>query len=345
MDARVGVVVEGGQRALNTAHGTVVDGSARKFLQQQNHPKQTLNQQSQIGTVHQLLAGGIAGAFSKTCTAPLARLTILFQVQGMHSDVATLTKPCIWHEASRIVNEEGFRAFWKGNLVTIAHRLPYSSVSFYAYERYKNLLHSFLGENRRGNASTDACVHFVAGGLAGITAATATYPLDLVRTRLAAQTNAIYYRGILHAFNTICRDEGFLGLYKGLGATLLGVGPSIAISFSVYEGLRSFWQSQRPNDSTIAVSLACGSLSGIASSTATFPLDLVRRRMQLEGAGGRARVYNTGLFGTFGHILRNEGLRGIYRGILPEYYKVVPSVGIVFMTYETLKMLLSRTSF
>lgn len=55
----------------------------------------------------------------------------------MHSDVATLSRPSMWREASRIVCEEGFRAFWKGNLVTIAHRLPYSSISFYAYERYK----------------------------------------------------------------------------------------------------------------------------------------------------------------------------------------------------------------
>lgn len=330
MEARVGVV-EGGQRALNSA-----------LNPQPSHPKQSLNPQSQIGTLNQLLAGGIAGAFSKTCTAPLARLTILFQVQGMHSDVSALSKASIWREASRIANEEGFRAFWRGNLVTIAHRLPYSSVSFYAYERYKKLLHSTIGEDLRGNASANMCVHFLGGGMAGITAASATYPLDLVRTRLAAQRNALYYRGIGHAFHTICREEGFLGLYKGLGATLLGVGPSIAISFSVYEALRSFWQSQRPNDATVMVSLACGSLSGIASSTATFPLDLVRRRMQLEGAGGRARVYNTGLLGTFRHIIRIEGLRGLYRGILPEYYKVVPSVGIVFMTYETLKMLLSR---
>ncbi|KAL2336537.1 hypothetical protein Fmac_010983 [Flemingia macrophylla] len=319
--ARVGVAVEGG-------HGNNV-----KMLQK--------NQQAPMGTVSQLLAGGLAGAFAKTCTAPLARLTILFQVHGMHFDVAALSKPSIWGEASRIVNEEGFRAFWKGNLVTIAHRLPYSAVNFYAYERYKNLLHLLLGENLRGNTSTDLLVHFVGGGLSGVTSATATYPLDLVRTRLAAQRSSIYYRGISHAFNTICREEGFLGLYKGLGATLLGVGPNIAISFCVYEGLRSFWLSRRPDDSTVMVSLACGSLSGVAASTATFPLDLVRRRMQLEGAGGRARVYNTSLFGTFRHIIQNEGARGLYRGILPEYYKVVPSVGIVFMTYETLKILLS----
>ncbi|XP_034694970.1 mitochondrial substrate carrier family protein B-like [Vitis riparia] len=332
MEARV--VVEGGQRALNSGHGGVVDGGAtRKFLQQQ----------SPIGTVHQLLAGGVAGAFSKTCTAPLARLTILFQVQGMQSDVATLSKASIWHEASRIVHEEGFRAFWKGNLVTIVHRLPYSSVNFYAYERYKSFLQSISGiESHKGNVSADMSVHFVSGGLAGITAASATYPLDLVRTRLAAQRNTIYYRGIGHALHTICREEGFLGLYKGIGATLLGVGPSIAISFSVYEALRSSWHAQRPSDSTIMVSLACGSLSGIASSTVTFPIDLVRRRMQLEGVAGRARVYKTGLFGTFGHIIRSEGLRGLYRGILPEYYKVVPGVGIAFMTYETLKRVLSQ---
>ncbi|XP_020216978.1 mitochondrial substrate carrier family protein B [Cajanus cajan] len=327
MEARVGMVVEGGQRTLNN------DAAAAKFLVAPNTQK--------LGTMHQLLAGGVAGAFSKTCTAPLARLTILFQVQGMHSDVAALSNPSIWREASRIINEEGFRAFWKGNMVTIAHRLPYSAVNFYAYERYKNLLHSVMGENVNGNSSANLLVHFVGGGLAGITAASATYPLDLVRTRLAAQRSIMYYRGISHAFSTICREEGFLGLYKGLGATLLGVGPSIAISFSVYEWLRSLWQSQRPDDSTAVVGLACGSLSGIASSTATFPLDLVRRRMQLEGVGGRARVYNTGLFGAFGRIIQTEGVRGLYRGILPEYYKVVPSVGIVFMTYETLKMLLS----
>ncbi|KAL9374236.1 hypothetical protein Peur_033856 [Populus x canadensis] len=343
MEARVGVVLEGGQRALNSAstHGSIVDAGARKFLQQHNNKQSP--QHSQLGTVQQLLAGGIAGAFSKTCTAPLARLTILFQVQGMHSDVTALSKANIWQEASRVINEEGFRAFWKGNLVTIAHRLPYSSVSFYAYERYKSFLQPLLGvENHRVNGTADLAVHFIGGGMAGITAASATYPLDLVRTRIAAQRNTMYYRGIWHAFHTICREEGFLGLYKGLGATLLGVGPSIAISFSVYESLRSFWHSKRPNDSTVMVSLACGSLSGIASSTATFPLDLVRRRMQLEGAGGRARVYTSGLFGTFAHIIQTEGFRGMYRGILPEYYKVVPSVGIVFMTYETLKMLLSR---
>ncbi|RZC84221.1 hypothetical protein C5167_047000 [Papaver somniferum] len=317
--------------------GGVSDGGGVRKYHQQPH--------SQIGTVSHLLAGGIAGAVSKTCTAPFARLTILFQLQGMHSDGKALSKASIWKEASRIVSQEGYRAFWKGNLVTIAHRLPYSSISFYSYERYKKYLETVPGlESHRKSVGADISVKLVSGGLSGITAASLTYPLDLVRTRLAAQTNAIYYRGMWHALRTISREEAAFGLYKGLGATLLGVGPSLAISFAVYETLRASWQSLRPQDSTIGISLACGSISGIASSTAIFPLDLVRRRMQVEGAGGTAAVYKTGLFGTLRHIMRTEGLSGLYRGILPEYYKVVPGVGIAFMTYETIKMFLSKST-
>ncbi|CAN0878685.1 Calcium-binding mitochondrial carrier protein SCaMC-1-A [Linum grandiflorum] len=282
MDARVGMVVEGGQRALNSAaaaaHGTVVDPGARKFLQQQGQshskpppplqPSSFSQQQAPLGSVQHMLAGGVAGAFSKTCTAPMGRLTILFQIQGMHSDVTALSRPCVWREACRIFNEEGFRAFWRGNLVTIVHRVPYSAVNFYAYEKYKTFLQSVFGlERQGGNSTADLAVRFLGGGLAGVSAASATYPLDLVRTRLAAQRDTIYYRGIWGSFRTICKEEGYLGLYKGVGPTLLGVGPNLAIGFCVYESLKSFWEAQRPNDSTTMVSLSCGSLSGIAAST------------------------------------------------------------------------------
>ncbi|KAG0587632.1 hypothetical protein KC19_2G179000 [Ceratodon purpureus] len=298
---------------------------------------------SQISTVSQLLSGGIAGAFSKTCTAPLARLTILFQVQGMRADAGAMMNesPSILRETRRIFKEEGFRAFWKGNGVTIVHRLPYSSINFFAYEQYKMHLRRILGiEGNQESLGVGMSTRLVAGGGAGITAASLTYPLDLVRTRLAAQTKEMYYRGITHALVTITRDEGFRGLYKGLGPTLMGVGPNIAINFCVYETLKSMWVAKRPDLSPVLVSLACGSFAGICSSSATFPIDLVRRRMQLEGAGGRAQVYKSGLSGTVKEIIAKEGLFGLYRGIFPEYLKVIPSVGIVFMTYEFLKRIL-----
>ncbi|XP_002992848.2 mitochondrial substrate carrier family protein V [Selaginella moellendorffii] len=330
-----------GQRVL--ARAGVGDGGSSSSIAPEEPVEQTMREvvrPSQIGTASQLISGGVAGAVSKTCTAPLARLTILFQVQGMRTNHA-LEQASMLREASRIFREEGFRAFWKGNGVTVVHRLPYSAINFFSYENYKLFLTRMSGaENRPESLGVGMGTRLLAGGGAGLTAASLTYPLDLVRTRLAAQTKVMYYRGIVHALVTISQEEGFKGLYKGIGPTLLCVGPNIAINFCAYETLKSIWVAQSPNSPNIITSLCCGSVAGICSSTATFPLDLIRRRMQLEGAAGQARVYKSGLMGTLKHILRSEGLRGLYRGIMPEYFKVIPSVGIVFMTYEFMKRVL-----
>ncbi|XP_024527762.1 mitochondrial substrate carrier family protein B [Selaginella moellendorffii] len=293
---------------------------------------------SQIGSLSQLAAGGIAGAVSKTCTAPLARLTILFQIRGMTTD-KILTKPSILREAARILREEGGLAFWKGNGVTIVHRLPYSAINFYSYEQYKAALLKWLGVESSGDDNSGArlLARFVAGGGAGITAAATTYPLDLVRTRLAAQTTSKHYTGIYHAISTIHQQESFLGLYKGLWPTLLSVGPTIAINFCVYETLYNYWNAQRPESSRMVTSLISGGVAGIAASTAVFPIDLVKRRMQLEGDRRWTPAYKPGIVSALRHIVRTQGYAGLYRGILPEYLKVFPGVGIAFMVYEVMK--------
>ncbi|KAG6637041.1 hypothetical protein CIPAW_11G153100 [Carya illinoinensis] len=108
----------------------------------------------------------------------------------MHSNVVTLPKASIWQEAARIVGEEGFRVFWKGNLITIAHLLPYSSINFYAFDHYKKMISEL--ESRRENMGVDICVHFVAGGLAGITAAS----VPLVYSRISCGVRGRDARGL-----------------------------------------------------------------------------------------------------------------------------------------------------
>ena len=81
------------------------------------------------------------------------------------------------------------------------------------------------------------------------------YPLDLVRTRLAAQTSSNYYHGIAGTFATILRDEGVPGLYRGLGPTLIQVAPSLAINYCAYETLRSTWMAHTHNTGSPSVRL------------------------------------------------------------------------------------------
>lgn len=294
-----------------------------------------------LETAKLLFAGGVAGAVSKSCTAPLARLTILFQVQGLQAatcgGIGFSTRLGTLAALQHIIRREGVRALWKGNGVTIIHRLPYSSVNFYTYEQVNELWKKHMPESSPLGPAEPVVRRLVAGGVAGLTACTVAYPLDLVRTLLAAQTGPQYHRGIGQIISTIVQTEGVRGLYRGLGATLMQVGPSLAVNYAAYETIRSHWLSKTDRTTpTVGMSLACGSLAGLVSSTATFPLDLVRRRMQLQGQGGTRVVYRS-----FGSALRSiaakEGVRGLYAGILPEYYKVIPGVAVAFMTYELLK--------
>ena len=103
------------------------------------------------------------------------------------------------------------------------------------------------------------------------------------------------------------------------------------------------------------MSLVCGAAAGLISSTATFPLDLVRRRMQLGGGGGGGSASSPSSSGsassskpprgpTYAGVVRDvlsrAGPAGFYAGIMPEYYKVAPGVAIGFCTYEACRELL-----
>ncbi|KAK9826267.1 hypothetical protein WJX74_004240 [Apatococcus lobatus] len=295
-------------------------------------------------TVKLLLAGGLAGAISKTATAPLARLTILYQVSGLHlasagAGAGHIQRLSLGAALQHIIHQEGFRALWKGNGVTIIHRMPYSAANFWAYE---SITRAWQHKWPASRPHEDILRRLCAGGLAGMTACSLAYPLDLVRTRLSAQTTSNYYTGISHALRAIVQDEGFLGLYRGLGATLLQIGPSLALNYCAYETLRSHALQLFPeyNSPTVAMSLACGSMAGVFSSSFTFPLDLVRRRIQLCGqhGGEQQRMRYKDVVRS---IMAHDGFRGFYAGLLPEYYKVVPSVALAFCSYETLKKFLN----
>ncbi|KAI5067236.1 hypothetical protein GOP47_0017764 [Adiantum capillus-veneris] len=269
--------------------------------------------------------------------------------------------PTLRREVYRIASEEGLAAFWKGNAVTILHRIPYSTTSFYAYQHYKEALTAaaatYVNYGADPGTAGEMGINFFAGAGAGMTASSLAYPLDLVRTRLSAQTHVRYYRGIGHALHTIARDEGLRGFYKGLGPSLLTVAPAAAINFAVYGSLKSAWTNynmsstaQHQTTATASTvpwsSLVFGSIAGTVSSTATFPLDLLRRRKQLEGAPGRpvTSTSHLGLWATFREIARTEGYRGLFRGIGPDYLKVVPTTGIMFTTFEFVRARLQHRS-
>lgn len=170
---------------------------------------------------------------------------------------------------------------------------------------------------------------FLAGGSAAATAVFATYPLDLVQTHLTVQLKKARYRGIWNTLSTITKEEGFFQLYRGLGMSLLvsfvyfpshivfqSVAPYTALNMSIWETLKKRISKEKHTSPTI--SAMCGAISGSIASTITYPLDIIRRHMQLNQNQNIYRSYSDLIL----KIWEKSGVKGFYRGLMPHFLTV-----------------------
>ncbi|XP_026124832.1 calcium-binding mitochondrial carrier protein SCaMC-2-A isoform X1 [Carassius auratus] len=285
-----------------------------------------------------LVAGGGAGAVSRTFTAPLDRLKVLMQVHGSHGN-----NMCIVSGLAQMIKEGGMRSLWRGNGINVIKIAPESALKFMAYEQIKRL----MGSSQE--APLGISERFVAGSLAGVIAQSTIYPMEVLKTRLALRKTG-QYKGISDCAKHILKGEGVSAFYKGYVPNMLGIIPYAGIDLAVYETLKNTWLQRYGTENTdpgVFVLLACGTASSTCGQLASYPLALVRTRMQaqavLSGAAveGASPVSMTGLFK---QIMKTEGPAGLYRGLTPNFLKVIPAVSISYVVYEHIKSTLGVQS-
>ncbi|XP_004617023.1 calcium-binding mitochondrial carrier protein SCaMC-1 [Sorex araneus] len=279
----------------------------------------------------QLLAGGVAGAVSRTSTAPLDRLKVMMQVHGSKSQ-----KMNVYDGFRQMVREGGFLSLWRGNGTNVLKIAPETAVKFWAYEQYKKLL-------TEEGQKIGTFERFVSGSMAGATAQTFIYPLEVMKTRLAVSKTG-QYSGIFDCAKKTLKREGIGAFYKGYIPNLLGIIPYAGIDLTVYELLKTHWLDNFAKDSVnpgVVVLLGCGALSSTCGQLASYPLSLVRTRMQAQAMVEGAPQLN--MVGLFRRIVSKEGVAGLYRGIAPNFMKVLPAVGISYVVYENMKQTLGVT--
>lgn len=105
----------------------------------------------------------------------------------------------------------------------------------------------------------------------------------------------------------------------------------------IYETLKSMLKKYvNPDPNTIQL-LASGGIAGTMAQTVTYPLDVLRRKMQMQGFSEKYPVYGS-TWNCIKITFEKESWRGFYRGLLPNYLKVVPAISISFVTYEQVKL-------
>ncbi|RLN12044.1 calcium-binding mitochondrial carrier protein SCaMC-3-like [Panicum miliaceum] len=278
-----------------------------------------------------LIAGGIAGAASRTATAPLDRLKVIMQVQT--------TRTTVMHAIKDIWAKGGMLGFFRGNGLNVVKVAPESAIRFYAYEMLKEYIMKSKGENK---SEVGASERLVAGGLAGAVAQTAIYPIDLVKTRLQTYSCEV---GKVPRIGALSRDiwmhEGPRAFYRGLVPSLLGIVPYAGIDLAVYETLKDVSKMYilKDSDPGPLVQLGCGTVSGALGATCVYPLQVIRTRLQAQQANSEAAY--RGMSDVFWRTLQHEGIFGFYKGILPNLLKVVPAASITYLVYEAMKKNLS----
>ncbi|XP_055018304.1 calcium-binding mitochondrial carrier protein SCaMC-2-B-like isoform X2 [Boleophthalmus pectinirostris] len=308
-------------------HSTIFDVGESLIV-----PDEFTAEEKKTGMLWRLLvAGGGAGAVSRTCTAPLDRLKVLMQVHASKRNSMQIASGFL-----QMIREGGVRSLWRGNGMNVIKIAPESAIKFMAYEQIKRLIGSkqeTLGIPER----------FVAGSLAGAIAQSSIYPMELLKTRLALGKTG-QYTGILDCARHILKKEGVAAFYKGYVPNMLGIIPYAGIDLAVYETLKNSWLQRFATDSAdpgVFVLLACGTMSSTCGQLASYPLALVRTRMQAQATGGGPQMTMTTLFK---HVLKTEGALGLYRGLAPNFMKVIPSVSISYVVYEYLKKTLGVQS-
>ncbi|XP_077573903.1 mitochondrial adenyl nucleotide antiporter SLC25A24 [Stigmatopora nigra] len=273
----------------------------------------------------QLSAGAMAGAVSRTGTAPLDRMKVFMQVHSSKNNQINLVSGF-----KQMLKEGGLASLWRGNGINVLKIAPETAIKFMAYEKYKKMMAS-----DPGNIKTHE--RFIAGSLAGATAQTAIYPMEVMKTRLTLRKTG-QYSGMSDCAKKILRKEGIKAFYKGYVPNILGIIPYAGIDLAVYESLKNLWLSRYAKDTAnpgILVLLGCGTISSTCGQLTSYPLALVRTRMQAQASVVGAEQLQMSQM--VKKILEKEGFFGLYRGILPNFMKVLPAVSISYVVYEYMR--------
>jgi solute carrier family 25 (adenine nucleotide translocator) protein 4/5/6/31 len=260
-----------------------------------------------------LASGGTAAAVSKTAVAPIERVKLLLQVQDASKTIAVDKRyKGIIDVLVRIPKEQGFAAFWRGNLANVIRYFPTQALNFAFKDTYKKMFLNNVDKNKQpirfmfGNLAS--------GGAAGATSLCFVYPLDFARTRLAADVGkgaTREFKGLSDCLVKIAKSDGPIGLYRGFFVSVQGIIIYRAAYFGMFDTLK-VWFGTEGKQLNFFAAWGIAQVVTVCSGILSYPWDTVRRRMMMQS--GRKDIMYKNTLDCAIKIWRNEGLRAMFKG-------------------------------
>lgn len=305
------------------------------------------------------ICGGVAGTVAKTCIAPFDRVKIHFQVQNPALLPYSGRIGGVFEALSMIYRSTGITGLYRGHSAMVVRIFPYAAINYLSYETFRQWLYT-----GKPAEQVEWWRRILAGSLAGCVSVSCTYPLDILRARLAfdltsrntrhsaSLSSALngYLRSVSSVADQLCAEGrklhgfAFSGFYQGFLPTLAGILPYAGVSYFSFETQKMLYRKylRQANDSSIPVyfKLPMGMCAGAIAQTAAYPMDVIRRRAQVLRIAPHLRKLHTerpSALQIFTTIVRERGIRGLFVGLSINYLKVAPATGISFVTYEFMR--------
>ncbi|RSL51813.1 hypothetical protein CEP54_011230 [Fusarium duplospermum] len=338
------------------------------------------------------ISGAVGGFTSGIVTCPLDVIKTKLQAQGGYAALNRgrhVGHPKLYNgligSAKVIWREEGIRGLYRGLGPIVMGYLPTWAVYFTVYNKSKGWLSQHYDNSHLINLWSSIT--------AGASSTIVTNPIWVIKTRLMSQSSvrhshdhtSLYpkagstptsrptlhdwhYRSTIDAARKMYTSEGIISFYSGLTPALLGLS-HVAVQFPTYEFLKtkftghSMGESGEGEKADVVGILSASILSKIVASSATYPHEVIRTRLQTQRRplAGEEFVQGMGVTGprvphaaaqppkyqgvihTFQTILREEGWRAFYAGLGTNMMRAVPAATVTLLTYETVMSELLKT--
>eukprot|EP00929_Paragymnodinium_shiwhaense_P110157 TRINITY_DN768_c1_g1_i8.p2 TRINITY_DN768_c1_g1~~TRINITY_DN768_c1_g1_i8.p2 ORF type:complete len:303 (+),score=88.35 TRINITY_DN768_c1_g1_i8:87-995(+) len=286
--------------------------------------------------------GGVSGAIVKTGMAPIERVKLLLQTQDSNPKIISGEEPRytgIGDCFRRVHAEQGMGAFWRGNFVNCLRYAPQQGSALAFNDAIKRVMPKY---SPKTDYWKDFGIKLFSGGAAGGVANVVCYPFDFARTRLASDVGSgkKTFNGIADCLMKTIKQGGITGLYRGSAVTVAGA--------FVYRGgqLGLFGQIMDANPYKedkgmlgIVAAFTCATVARTITTPFNYPFDTVRRRMMLDSEKPAAeRLYTSGV-NCFFKVMQNEGVAGMYKGIIPELFRGIGGP-MVLTAYDRIKLMM-----
>ncbi|CAF0972126.1 unnamed protein product [Adineta steineri] len=278
-----------------------------------------------------LVAGGCAGAVSRTATAPFDRLKVIMQYLGSRQRMSIINSYLY------LIKEGGVTSLWRGNGINVVKIMPEAALRFAFFEEAKKIVKKL--QNKDPAAETTIIERFISGAAAGFLSQTFIYPLDVLKVRFCLRRTG-EFSNWKDAIKRIYRFEGPRAFWRGYTLNQIGIVPYAGFDLACYESLKRLYMTSHNREPPIYIVLSCGAISSFTGQMVTYPISLLRIRRQGQIVPlphmDQSKAHPVLPIKTIvKEIWQKEGLVGFYRGLIPNLLKVIPAVSISYLVYET----------